>query len=85
MRPAQVVRQVAGEACGTVTKDEERLREAEESGIKAIRGSERRGKREGGREREGEIPIRGNGRRDKRGWNEAIAREKEDTSEREDP
>lgn len=25
MRPAQVIRQVAGDACGTVTKDEERL------------------------------------------------------------
>lgn len=52
MRPAQVVRQVTGEARGLMTKDEESLREAEESGIKAIRENERKGKREG-EEREG--------------------------------
>ncbi|KYM97475.1 hypothetical protein ALC62_11767 [Cyphomyrmex costatus] len=40
MRPAQVILQVAGEVCRTVTKDEERFREAEESSIKArMKGS----------------------------------------------
>ncbi|KYN11216.1 hypothetical protein ALC57_16646 [Trachymyrmex cornetzi] len=37
MRPAQVILQVAGEICGTVTKDEERFRGAEESSIKLPR------------------------------------------------
>lgn len=52
MRPAQVIQQVEGEGCVTLTKDEEGLRGAEESSIKAIRESERRGRRKGGREKE---------------------------------
>lgn len=55
MRPAQVIQQVEGEGCVTLTKDEERLRGAEESSIKAIRESERRGRRKGA-ERKREMP-----------------------------
>lgn len=62
VRPAQVILQVAGEICGTVTKDEERFRGAEESSIKAIRESKRRERRREEGERKSDTGYEETGR-----------------------